>query len=117
MRKIILCQQESSDSVKIVANRDRLKAFMLWRSQNDIEESIEDIVASFDLEDFSIEDMLTFVKSSRFFSEEAIDKRILYLVKENRTKMAKLRTEIGKYSDAIPFKSMIEIDSLISFLM
>ena len=85
---------------------------MLWRSTNQDAIDFGDIAASFDIEEFSLEDLLTFVKTSTLFPTQAIDKRVLYLVRQNRGNMEKLKSEIQKFFDVIPAPILLELENL-----
>lgn len=113
MKKIILCSKESADVVTMVSNKDRLKLFVCWLSANNLDDDVSDIAESFDILEFSIEDLLTTVKSSGLFSSQLIDRRILYLVKEIKCKMEKAKQVINRFSDVIPFESLLEIQNMI----
>ncbi len=113
LKQIILCKKEDKEVIKMVSNMDRLKAFVLWCSFNVCNEEVLDIAKSFDIEEFSVEELLTYVKASRLFTTTEIERRILYLVKENKLKMDKLRVEIKKCTGSIPFENMMEIEKLI----
>lgn len=113
LKKIILCKKEDVEVIKMVSNKDRLKAFVLWSSFNACNEEVMDIAKSFDIEEFSVEELLTYVKESRLFTTVEIDKRILYLAKQNKMKMGRLRVEITKLNGILPIENMLEIEKLI----
>lgn len=113
LKRIILCKKEDVEVIKMVSNKDRMKAFVLWCSFNVCTEEVTDIAGSFDIEEFSVEELLTYVKASKLFTTNEIERRILYLVKENKLKMEKLRVEITKFNGSIPIENMMEIEKLI----
>ena len=63
--------------------KQRLEVFMLWLSENSVTEfEKNEIVESFDLEDFTVKELLTIVRNSGFYPVERIDNRVLELFKD-----------------------------------
>ena len=60
------------------------EAFLVWLSANEIteEEKVDIIENHFDFEEFTVKELLTFVRESGFYSDTDIDKRVLYLYKD-----------------------------------
>ena len=55
---------------------------MVWLSENEVtEEQKKEIVESFNLKEFSAEELLTGVRDSGLFSAKKIDERVLDIVK------------------------------------
>ena len=65
-------------------DNDGFEAFLVWLSANEIteEEKVDIIENYFDFEEFTVEELLTFVRESGFYSDTDIDQRVLYLYKE-----------------------------------
>ena len=65
-------------------NNDGFEPFIVWLSANEIteEEKADIIENNFDLEDFTVEELLTVVKDSGFYPANEIDKRVVDLYKE-----------------------------------
>ena len=62
---------------------ERLKGFMVWLSANEAtDEQKNDIVATFDFEDFTVEELMTTIRESGLYPAEKIDERVLDLVKK-----------------------------------
>ena len=62
---------------------ERLKAFMVWLSANEAtDEQKNDIVATLDFEDFTVEELMTTIRESGLYPAEKIDERVLDLVKK-----------------------------------
>ena len=81
----------------------RLKAFMVWLSQNEVtEEQQKEIVDSFNLEEFSAEELLTEVRDSGLFSAKKIDERMLELLKEKELKIEELRNSLVDAKRYVP---------------
>ena len=75
----------------------RLKAFMVWLSENEVtEEQKKEIVESFNLKEFSAEELLTGVRDSGLFSAKKIDERLLELLKEKESKINELRKSLSR---------------------
>ena len=56
---------------------------MIWLSENEItEEEKEEIVESFEFDDFTVEELMTTVRKSGLYSNITIDERVLELFKE-----------------------------------
>ena len=53
---------------------------MIWLSENEITE--EEIVESFEFDDFTVEELMTTVRKSGLYSNITIDERVLELFKE-----------------------------------
>ena len=81
----------------------RLKAFMVWLSQNEVtEEQQKEIVESFNLEEFSAEELLTEVRDSGLFSAKKIDERMLELLNEKELKIKELRNSLEDAKRYVP---------------
>ena len=81
----------------------RLKAFMVWLSQNEVtEEQQKEIVDSFNLEEFSAEELLTEVRDSGLFSAKKIDERMLELLNEKELKIKELRNSLEDAKRYVP---------------
>ena len=64
-------------------NNHGFEAFSVWLSRNEVtEEQKAEIAESFDFEEFTVEELLTFVRDSGLYSVTKIDKRVLYLYKK-----------------------------------
>ena len=75
----------------------RLNAFMVWLSENEVtEEQKKEIVESFNLKEFSAEELLTGVRDSGLFSAKKIDERLLELLKEKESKINELRKSLSR---------------------
>ena len=65
---------------------ERLKVFIVWLSANEeTDEQQNDIVATVDFEDFTVEELMTTVRESGLYPAEKIDERVLDLVKKKDT--------------------------------
>jgi len=76
--------------------KQRFEAFVVWFSENTVtKEDENEILASFDFEDFTVEDLMTSVRDSGLYSGTKIDKRVLELVKhqDNLLKMKDLKIQ------------------------
>ena len=64
-------------------NLQNLKGFMVWLSANEAtDEQRNDIVATLDFEDFTVEELMTTIRESGLYPAEKIDERVLDLVKK-----------------------------------
>ena len=68
--------------------KQKLDSFMIWLSENEItaEEEME-IVESFELDDFTVEELVTTVRESGLYMNETIDERVLEIFKEQGEKL------------------------------
>ena len=88
LRDILLFDHpDYSDHVKYEDDRtttkERFDAFMSWLSENEVtEEQKEEIVESFNFEEFTVEELMTSVRKSDLYPTNKIDKRLLGLFKE-----------------------------------
>ena len=70
----------------------KLNSFVAWLSANEItEEQKKEIVESFDFEDFTVEELLTSVRDSGFYSVKKIDERLLELFKKQKETIENVR--------------------------
>ena len=77
--------------------KQRLEVFMLWLSENSVTElEKNEIVESFDLEDFTVKELLTIVRDSGFYPVKKIDKRVLELFKDKDSLLNVKDLEIQK---------------------
>ena len=89
--------------------KQRFDAFTIWLSENEAtEEQKEEIVKSFNFEDFTVEELLTSVRKSGLYTVKKIDERVLYLFKE-QDGLVKHQKDLLKEND----KSIIERDNSI----
>ena len=64
-------------------NLQNLKGFMVWLSANEAtDEQRNDIVATLDFEDFTVEELMTTIRESGLYPAKKIDERVLDLVKK-----------------------------------
>jgi len=99
MREIVLDKAVfSSPSIRIdLPTKQRFEAFVVWFSENKVtQEDENEILASFDFEDFTVEDLMTAVRDSGLYSGTKIDKRVLELVKnqDNLLKVKDMKIQI-----------------------
>ena len=65
-----------------LSTKQRFDTFMVWISENKVtKEEENEILASFDFEDFTVEELMTSVRGSGLYSCTKIDERVLELVK------------------------------------
>ena len=89
--------------------KQRFDAFTIWLSENEAtEEQKEEIVKSFNFEDFTVEELLTSVRKSGLYTFKKIDERVLYLFKE-QDGLVKHQKDLLKENE----KSIIERDNTI----
>ena len=70
--------------------KQRFDAFMIWTSENEVtEEQKDEIVESFDFDDFTVEELMTSIRDSGFYPGKKIDKRVIDLFKEQSKKIKK----------------------------
>ena len=88
--------------------KQRLEVFMLWLSENSVTEfGKKEIVESFDLEDFTVKELLTMVRNSGFYTVERIDKRVLELFKDKDNLLNVKDMEIQKLKGT----ATVEVDT------
>ena len=117
IKRIVYSPMEHLDLLAPVKTKDRLIAFQLWMSRNNISaDERKEIVENFDLETFSVEELMTIVKSSGLFPLNVIDKRVLYLVKDYKLKIEKLRSVMKDIVDCIPEEKLWTIENLIGLI-
>ena len=62
---------------------EKTKAFMIWLSENEItEEQKNEILDSFDFEDFTVEELMTSISDSGLYPAKKINERVLKLFKK-----------------------------------
>ena len=78
--------------------KQRFEAFMVWLSENEAaKEDKNEIVESFNFEDFTVEELMTSVRNSDLYSGTKIDKRVLVLHKDlTETKDLKIKEQDSK---------------------
>ena len=76
---------------QIPSTKQKLDSFMIWLSENEItDEQKEEIVESFNFDDFTVEELTTTVRKSCLYPDIAIDKRVLELFQEQEKEKDKL---------------------------
>ena len=94
IREIFL--YKASTLFQLPTTKQKFVAFMVWLSKNEAnEEQKNEIVESFNFEDFTVEELMTSVRDSDLYSGTKIDKRVLELFKnqDNLLKETKDLTE------------------------
>lgn len=87
--------------------KHRFDAFVFWLSKNEIsDEEKKEIVDSFNFEDFTVEELLTYVRDSGFYAVKRIDKRVLELVTRKEEEIVKLKKMINEAKYFIPFNKI-----------
>lgn len=77
--------------------KQKLEVFMLWLSKNEVTElEKNEIVECFNLEDFTVKELLTTVRDSGLYSTKKIDKRVLELFKDKDNLLMVKELEIQK---------------------
>ena len=75
---------------------------MLWLSKNEVTElEKNEIVEYFNLEDFTVKELLTIVRDSGLYPTKKIDKRVLELFKDKDNLLIVKELEIQKLKGAI----------------
>ncbi len=125
MKKIVLFQKPKDDERRATSTKERFDAFMYWL--NDKEISMEEksvIFESFDFEDFTVDELLSSVKASGYYSTKMIDKRVGYLyrsldsqVKKQAHKMKKLKEGIKEIGWCFPEDKLLAIERLMDSWM
>ena len=113
LKKIIKCDSDS-DTVYRNMTKERFQAFKIWTTVNHISDNDkEEIAESFDIEKFTIEDLLKDVTGSGVYPETTIKKRILFMVKERNMSMKKLKDVIKDLNEILPADTFEHILSLL----
>ena len=82
--------------------KQKLEVFMLWLSKNEVTElEKNEIVECFNLEDFTVKELLTIVRDSGLYPTKKIDKRVLELFKDKDNLLIVKELEIQKLKGAI----------------
>ena len=92
---------DNDDADYIPTTKQRFDAFVFWYSQNILECSDQDrreITDSFTFDDFTVEDLLTDVRSSRLFSVKRVDMRVLDIlkIKQSRNQALEISLEVER---------------------
>ena len=88
---------------RTLTNKQRFD-FMIWLSENANEVSKEDkkkIAENFNLEDFTVDELMTSVKDSGFYSGTQIDQRVLEIVKIQELKIQEQNLKIQQQRSII----------------
>ena len=102
IKKIVLYPKPEINDRHITTTKERFDAFMYWLSENQISEvDKSEIVDSFDFEDFTVEELLSTVKNSGFYSPKMIDKRLSYLFKSCEAEIKKQLIKMQKVKEYI----------------
>ena len=81
--------------VPIIKYNHGFEALLVWLSENEVsEEQKAVIVESFDFEDFTVQELLTFVRDSGLYSVKKIDTRVLTLYKSLDNILASINPRI-----------------------
>ena len=121
MKKIVLYPKPEANDRKASTTKERFDAFILWLSSNNISDNDkEEIVDGFDFEDFTVEDLLSTVKHSGFYSQKKIDRRVTYMFKtldaQNKKKSIQMQTvkeKLREVSWYFPEDKISEIERLM----
>ena len=105
LRDILLYDHIDHDYDKDVrpTTKERFDAFMSWLSENEnevTEEQKEEIVESFDFEDFTVEELMTSVRKSEIYPTNKVDKKVLGLFKE-QNELLKEKDKLLKEKDKL----------------
>ena len=85
-------------SYYLPSTQNLFDSFVIWLSENEVtEEQKEEIVKSFNFEDFTLEELLNEVKDSGLYSAAKIDKRVRYLVKKKNKDIIRKDVELAGY--------------------
>ena len=80
---------------------------MLWLSKNEVTElEKNEIVECFNLEDFTVKELLTTVRDSGLYSTKKIDKRVLELFKDKDNLLMVKELEIQKLKGTTDVKDV-----------
>lgn len=115
-KRIILCDSNKGNINVVNRNmtKERFQAFKIWTRENHISDGDKkEIAESFDIEEFTIEDLLTDVTGTGVYPETTIKKRILFMVKERNMSMKKLKDVIKDLSEIIPAETFEHILNLL----
>ena len=97
IRGIILYKLKSPSSRK-PTTKERFVAFLVWLSENDNdvtkEEDRNEIVDSFNFEEFTVEELMTLVRDSGLYSATQVDMRVLVLFKNQEQILSEKNSEI-----------------------
>ena len=81
---------------------ERLEAFMVWLSANEASlEQKNQIVDSFDFEDFTVQELMTSIRDSGLYSTKKIDERVLNLFKNQEDKIKEQDLKINELKDTL----------------
>jgi len=84
IRDIFLYNTSALFSYQLPTTKQRFVAFVVWLSKNEAnEEQKNEILESFNFEDFTVEELMTAVRDSGLYSGSKIDKRVLELFKDS----------------------------------
>lgn len=120
LKRILLCDSNKG-KINVVKNnmtKERFEAFKIWIKDNNIsDDDKKEIVERFDIEEFTIEELLTDVTGFGIYPEATIKKRILFMVKERNMSMKKVKNVIENLSDVIPADMFHQILNLIGSII
>ena len=121
MKRIVLFPKPKDNDRKAATTKERFDAFIYWVKDKEIStDEKSDIFEGFDFEDFTVDELLTSVKDSGYYSSKMIDKRISYLhrsldskVKKHSLKMKKLKEGIREIGWCFPDDKLLAIERLL----
>ena len=87
---------------KLPTTMEKLEVFMVWLSANETTDKRKnDIVDSFDFEDFTVEELMTTIRESGLYPAKKIDERVLDLVKNKDQLLSEKDLKIKELNDTL----------------
>ena len=101
-RSALMANQTTMRKIMLAGSTtDRFQAFLFWLSDNIecSEVTKTEIVDSFDLSEFTGEELITIVKKSGFFTQDQIEQGLLKIIKKKDQDIRSLEVRLPRYQD------------------